>query len=478
MRAMMWFRADLRISDNRALAAACDAANEGVIAVFVVSPRQWEQHDWGAMRIQFMLRNVRALAERLADLNIPLLRVDAPTFADAPQALLTLAQAHHCSALYFNDEYEVNELERDAAAEKLFAAKGLAVKRFCDQTVLDVSQIRTGEDRFYSVFTPFQRAWRAAFAKQGDAGVVASPRKQRGEPVGVRAVEGWRGEGAEESATARPDLWPGGELVAQKRLAAFVEKRIAAYGDNRDFPGVNGTSIISPYLAVGAISPRQCVQAALDANDGQLERGASGVVKWISEVVWREFYRHVLIGWPRVCRNRAFKPETENIRWEDDERRFEAWAVGRTGIPIVDAGMRQLAQTGWMHNRVRMIVAMYLAKDLFLDWRRGEAHFMRHLVDGDFASNNGGWQWSASTGTDAAPYFRIFNPMTQAEKFDPDAEYIRRFVPELASLTADQIHADPDERLWPRTIDYPRPLVDRAKVRDRVLAEFQRVKGG
>ena len=202
--------------------------------------------------------------------------------------------------------------------------------------------------------------------------------------------------------------------------------------------------------------------------------GAPGPATWISELIWREFYRHVLVGFPRVGMNRAFKPATERLPWRADEGRFRAWCEGRTGYPIVDAGMRQLAQTGWMHNRLRMIVAMFLSKDLFIDWRRGERHFMRHLVDGDLASNNGGWQWSASTGTDAAPNFRVFNPFAQSRKFDPDGEFIRRWVPELGGADARVLH-DPALLACERRagLAYVEPVCDHSVARQHVIAAFR-----
>ena len=274
----------------------------------------------------------------------------------------------------------------------------------------------------------------------------------------------------------RPDLWPEGERAARRRLESFVAKRIERYHATRDLPAINGTSTLSPYLAVGVLSPRQCLEAALAVNNGRLDSGRKGVATWISELVWREFYRHILIGYPRVCMNRPFRLQTESLPWRYDEELFRAWCAGRTGVPIVDAGMRQLVQTGWMHNRVRMIVAMFLAKDLFIDWRWGERHFMRHLVDGDFASNNGGWQWSASTGTDAASYFRILNPFKQSRRYDTNGDYIRRFVPELRDASADELHVPHKHDALKK--DYPQPIVDHEIVRRSAIEAFRVLSHG
>jgi deoxyribodipyrimidine photo-lyase len=265
-----------------------------------------------------------------------------------------------------------------------------------------------------------------------------------------------------------------------KRLRAFISGHIRSYKTGRDFPARDETSTLSPYLAVGAISPRTCIAAAMEANDGArspLETGNEHVLCWISELCWREFFVHVLVGFPRVCMGRAFQPLTERVKWNVNPTHLEAWKQGRTGVPIVDAGMRQLLRTGWMHNRVRMITAMFLSKNLFLEWREGERHFMRSLVDGFFASNNGGWQWSASTGTDAAPYFRIFNPTSQGQKFDPDGAYVRTFVPELAGVKGADVHDLASMPPLARArIDYPEPIVDLSASRARAIEVFQQLR--
>jgi len=270
--------------------------------------------------------------------------------------------------------------------------------------------------------------------------------------------------------------WPAGEREALRRLDRFVEERIERYDVDRDHPAIEATSTLSPYLACGVISPRQCLAAVADVHEGSIDTTGAGAKTWISELVWREFYRHVLFGFPRVCRGRPFKPETEALNWCDDSDAFRAWCEGRTGVPIVDAAMRQLARTGWMHNRLRMIVAMYLTKDLFVDWREGERFFMHQLVDGDFANNNGGWQWSASTGTDAAPYFRVFNPTSQSRRYDSHGEFIRTWCPELQHLDDRSIHEPASLSAERRGgLDYPAPLVDHAEARRRTLAEWGRI---
>ena len=488
---VMWFRNDLRVSDNRALHQACrDAGRAGsVVGVFLLADEQWRLHDMAGVKADLILRTLAALRQDLETVGVPLVVIPAPRFNDAPEAIAGLAGRLGAEGVYYNREYEVNERRRDAAVEKALATSGVPVHAFDDQVLLAPGSVRTGEGKYFTVFTPFKRAYFRALEEQG---LLEGPARVLGRPPTVTPPEtrllaklGGRTiptalQGLEPHVA--PDLWPPGEAEAVRRLDRFVDRSIAEYKNRRDFPGEDGTSTLSPYLSIGCISPRRCLAAALDANGGKLEQSAAryaGATHWISELIWREFYRHLIVGFPRVCMGKPFKPATSRIAWSDRRDHFDAWREGRTGVPIVDAGMRQLLRTGWMHNRVRMIAAMYLTKDLFIDWRWGERHFMRHLVDGDLAQNNSGWQWSASTGTDAAPYFRIFNPVTQSRRFDPDGAYIRRFVLELASLGGGEhgvIH-DPGELppLARARLDYPEPLVDRAASRERVLTAFQRL---
>jgi deoxyribodipyrimidine photo-lyase len=474
MRPLVWFRADLRVEDNPALYHACAEASRGVVGVFVVCPEQWKEHDWADSKIAFILRTLDELSNALEKRNVPLLVGSTATFEKAPRTLLRLAQAHECDSLYFNHEYEVNESRRDEAVRQAFERQGLKVQAFHDQTVVPPAMLRTTTDRFYTVFTPFRRAWTAHLKKRGVPEALGKPRRQpelAAEPAKLpTTVPGFDPSGE------RADLWPAGERAARRRLRQFIERRLRAYARQRDLPAVEGTSRLSPYLTVGAISARQCLQAAIEANRNRLNGRRTGPAVWISELVWREFYRHSLVGFPRVSMSLPYELQTDRLPWRCDEHDFDAWCAGQTGVPIVDAAMRQLAETGWMHNRLRMITAMYLTKDLFIDWRWGERHFMRQLIDGDLANNNGGWQWSASTGADAAPYFRVFNPVRQSRKFDPKGDFIRRYVPELRDLDDDAIH-DPSASTAERSgLDYPEPLVDHAEAAKEAVAAFRKLK--
>lgn len=478
MRSLVWFRSDLRTADNTALYRACrlgtgNTADAGVVGVFVISPAEWRAHDYAPAKVDLILRTLGELSRSLAALNVPLLIRTAPSAADVPRTVLGVALEYSCAALWYNKEYEVNEAKRDGAVTAAFAREGLRVFACTDQSLIEPGEVQTGEGRPYTVFTPFKKACIKHLCQNAMV-PLPGPRKMAGMPARSDevpvSVAGW--------SSHVPSLrWPAGERAALARLESFVGTHAAGYKQNRDFPSLPATSELSPHLTVGSISPRQCIAAALAANKGSYDTGNDGLVCWISEVLWREFYIHVMHAFPKVCKHRAFVAWTERVRWVGTDTHFEAWKRGRTGVPIVDAGMRQLAAEGWMHNRVRMITAMYLSKNLLIDWRKGERWFMQNLVDGFLASNNGGWQWSASTGTDAAPYFRIFNPVTQSERFDAIGAYIRRYVPELAGVEGDAIHDL--SRLPPlaRTkVDYPEMLVDLSTSRQRAIDAFASAK--
>ncbi|SIQ20133.1 deoxyribodipyrimidine photo-lyase [Aquipseudomonas alcaligenes] len=469
MRQLIWLRSDLRLHDNTALSAAMAAGP--TLAVYLISPEQWREHDDAACKVDFWLRNLAALHTQLAALKVPLLVRQAPHWRDAPQVLGALCHEHAVDCVWVNEEYGINEQTRDRAVQQHLRQQGVSVRTCLDQLFFAPGSVLTQAGNYFQVYSQFRKA---CYRNLHTAipPLVPTPQAQAALPIASDplplAVDGFA-----TPAPALRELWPAGEDAALRRLADFAEARMAWYQERRDFPAVDGTSQLSPYLAAGVISPRQCLHAALRINQGEFDSGNPGVVCWVNELLWREFYKHILVGYPRVSRHRAFRPETEAVPWRDAPRDLEAWQQGRTGIPIVDAAMRQLLATGWMHNRLRMVVAMFFTKNLLLDWRLGERFFMQHLIDGDLAANNGGWQWSASTGTDAAPYFRIFNPISQSQKFDPDGHFIRTWVPELAGLNKRDIH-DPSAMGGLFGIaEYPRPIVDLARSRERALQAFK-----
>ena len=468
MPALVWFRRDLRVHDNSALYHAAKQA-EATIAIFVVTPKQWQQHDDADVKISFWKENLRHLSDELAGLNIPLLVEVCDTFAETPDVVLSTAKVHGCSHVFFNREYEVNEHRRDALFTEAASVEGIEVQSYHDRIIVPPREIETKDGRFYGVFTPYRRVWDTkalSYAK-----VLPKPKPQK--PLKIQSSVVPDSVAGFDFSNDRSDLWIAGEKDAKKRLKKFAT-RIDGYNDGRDIPSTAGTSLLSPYLVAGVISPRQCLAAAVKHNGGTLQ-GDEGATTWISELTWRDFYTHVMVGFPRVSRHQPFKEKTNRVPWRYDKSDFEAWCQGRTGYPIVDAGMRQLNQTGWMHNRLRMVTAMFLTKNLLIDWRWGERYFMKKLVDGDLAANNGGWQWSASTGTDSVPYFRIFNPFSQSKRFDVDGKFIRKLCPELESVPSTALH-DPGKlsaQIEQQSLDYPQFVVDYKEGRERALAAFK-----
>lgn len=467
-RQLIWLRTDLRLRDNTALAAAAERGP--VIAAFLLSPGQWRDHDDAACKVDFWLRNLRELQCSLAELNIPLLVRTAERWSDTPQVLAELCRSLDIEAVHVNEEYGVHEAARDAAVKHVLAAQGVELRSYLDQLLFAPGTILTKGGGYFQVYSQFRKVCYERL-NLGVPALQSAPRRQTVLPLDSDPLPE-RIAGFETPPTQLRDHWPAGEDEAHERLEAFADERLGYYHDRRDFPARDGTSQLSPYLAAGVLSPRQCLHAALASNNGEFETGNTGAVTWINELLWREFYKHILSGFPRVSRHRAFRMETDALPWRSAAAELEAWQQGRTGFPIIDAAMRQLLATGWMHNRLRMVVAMFLTKNLLVDWREGERWFMRHLIDGDLAANNGGWQWSASTGTDAAPYFRIFNPISQSQKFDPDGHFIRRWVPELAGVEGREIH-DPSQLGLFGVAGYPQPMVDLSATRARALEAFK-----
>ncbi|MFJ3009451.1 deoxyribodipyrimidine photo-lyase [Pseudomonas fluorescens] len=466
---MIWLRSDLRQHDNTALAAA--AARGPTVAVYLLSPQQWLEHDDAACKVDFWLRNLRELTSRLGELNIPLLLRTADHWDQAPAVLLELCVQLNVQAVHVNEEYGIHESQRDAAVAVALKTKGIVFHSYLDQLLFKPGTVLTKTDTYFQVFSQFRKVCYERLHRSMPA-LVKTPGKQVKLNIDSDPVPATVAGFATPSESLRA-LWPAGEQEARRRLDTFADAQIDYYQSERDFPAKPGTSQLSPYLAAGVISPRQCLQAALQSNQGEFDSGKVGAVTWINELLWREFYKHILVGYPRVSRHRAFRPETEALAWRDAPGDLAAWQEARTGLPIIDAAMRQLLETGWMHNRLRMIVAMFLTKNLLIDWREGERFFMRHLIDGDLAANNGGWQWSSSTGTDSAPYFRIFNPISQSEKFDSEGLFIKHWLPELAGLNKKEVHNPASVGGLFGVANYPSPIVNLGASRERALAAFK-----
>jgi deoxyribodipyrimidine photo-lyase len=457
MRILVWFRKDLRLDDHTALDEAVRDADGDVVPFYTSEPSRLARDDIAPTRVRFVL-------ESLADLAAAIERRGSHLALDHGEADVTVpraALAARVDAVYWNDEYEPSQRARDDTVERALQNRGIATRRFHDRLLAPPGAVTTREGRPFVVFTPFERA----------ASRLPSPRPRPAPPrlashdLPVRPIATLDRLGFPEPGSTR---WPGGAVAARARLDRFIRDGLASYATHRDQPAADTGSRLSADLGFGTLSVRAVHAAvrAAAADDPRLEASAR---KFTSELRWRDFYAHVLFHFPHV-EHGAFRRDADTLEWAGDPAHFDLWAAGRTGYPLVDAGMRELAATGRMHNRVRMVVASFLAKDLLLDWRLGERHFMRHLVDGDLASNNGGWQWAASSGTDPQPWFRIFNPTLQGERFDPDGAYVRRWVPELAGVPGRFIHR-PHETPGGAG-DYPHPIVEHAPQRERALAMY------
>ncbi|GLO15313.1 deoxyribodipyrimidine photo-lyase [Pseudomonas putida] len=466
---LTWLRSDLRINDNTALSAASERGP--TIALWLISPGQWQAHDDAACKVDFWLRNLHDLRQSLEGLNIPLLIRAIDNWDQAPQAILEVCRQHQVASVHWNDEYGINEQRRDDATRALLEKAGIQAHGHLDQLFFRPGTILTRSGDYFQVFSQFKKTCLEHLHRSLPAMAhrvkAQAPLPVQSDPIPPLV------EGFEKPERALREHWPAGETEAQGRLSRFLDETIDDYQQLRDLPAKPGTSQLSAYLAAGVISPRQCLHGALASNRGEFDSGSAGVQTWINELLWREFYKHILTGYPQVSRHRAFRAQTEALPWRDAPADLEAWEQGRTGFPIIDAAMRQLLHTGWMHNRLRMVVAMFLSKNLLIDWRKGERHFMRHLIDGDLAANNGGWQWSASTGTDAVPYFRLFNPISQSQRFDPQGRFIRHWLPELRDLDDKTIHEPVKFRdLFDNNL-YHCPMVNLSSSRQRALEAFK-----
>ena len=483
--ALFWFRRDLRAFDNAALHAAL-THSERVHCVFVFDREILDAlPDKADRRVEFIWESVVELRAALESFG-GALHVMHDTARDA---IPKLAHALDVDAVFTNHDYEPKALARDAHVAAMLKTKGITFETRKDHVIFEKDEVLTGAGKFFSVFTPYKNAWlkrvEAVYVKPYPIEVHAAKLSAPSPVVGA----GW-GEGV--AAGALPSLqamgfqttnlrqlkFPTGASGGEKLFSEFLE-RIDRYADTRNFPAIKGPSYLSTHLRFGTVSIRGLAAAAWQ----RWQEGSRGAEVWLSELIWRDFYVHILHHNPRVV-DGAFKPDYDAIRWSNDPERFAAWCEGRTGYPLVDAAMRQLNQTGYMHNRLRMVAASFLTKDMLVDWRWGEKYFAEKLNDFDLSANNGGWQWAASTGCDAQPYFRIFNPVTQSQNFDEQGTFIRKYVPEVAKLSNKDIHAPwltpPVEQRAREFVpgrDYPLPVIDHAEARLATLAEFKRALG-
>jgi deoxyribodipyrimidine photo-lyase len=478
---LVWLRRDLRVHDNAALYHALKHCRQVHVA-FVFDTAILDGLPRADRRVEFIRESLVALDQRLAELGgegCGLIVRHGVAELEIPQ----LARQLGALAVFASHDDEPYALQRDARVRGQLAALGTALHTCKDHVVFERQEVMTQSGTAFSVFTPYKNAW---LRKVNDHDLQAYPVERHAQqlaprpealrlPVPRLADMGFAPTNLQDLHIAA------GEAGAQALLAEFLQ-RIDAYGQRRDFPAVKGPSYLSVHLRFGTVSVRQLAREA----HARMLAGSEGAGVWLSELIWRDFYAQVLANFAHVGAGESFKRDYDAIAWAHGtqaKQLLDAWCAGRTGYPLVDAAMRQLLQTGYMHNRLRMVVASFLCKDLGLDWRWGEKHFATHLNDFDLAANNGGWQWASSSGCDAQPYFRIFNPVSQSEKFDAEGKFIRRYVPELAGLSAKTIHAP-----WLAGAlelqsagvvlgkTYPRPIVDHAEAREKTLARYAVVK--
>tara|TARA_B100001248_G_scaffold262685_1_gene260896 strand:+ start:1422 stop:2831 length:1410 start_codon:yes stop_codon:yes gene_type:complete len=463
--ALVWFRRDLRIADNHALFKACED-NDKVYCVFVFDKNILDKLPTNDRRLTFIYESIQEMQEALGEhgANLHVL------YGDPVEEIPSIAEKLKVSAVYTNRDYESYAIHRDKKVKQSLAKLKIDFFDYKDHVIFEKEEVLTQNETYYKVFTPYKKQWLLEFHKNKPqvfkvnyTKLCKSSQKKIPELADMNFEH------------QRDNLFQGGRKQALKHWDKFKKSELKNYKKARDFPAKSATSNLSPYLRFGNISIRELCLAVHKSK-------SLDVQTWLSELIWRDFYQMILAAFPYVEKS-AFKQEYSKIRWPGGEREFQAWKEGKTGYPIVDAAMRHFAETGWMHNRLRMVVAMFLTKDLMVNWQWGEAYFAEKLLDFELASNNGGWQWSASTGVDAQPYFRIFNPYSQSEKFDPEGEFIKQHLPELKNFSKKHVHnpslASPLEQAEAGCQigkDYPAPIVDHKAQRIKALDLFKKVK--
>jgi deoxyribodipyrimidine photo-lyase len=469
---LLWHRRDLRLGDNTALHVAAQRSPQ-VVPVFVFDPQLLQRADMAPARVAFLLQALQELQERYAQMGIPLLW----RRGDPAVELRQLAAELGAQAVFWNEDLDPWARQQESRVRASLAEAGIPSFSYQDMLLHGPGEVLTQAGEPYSVFTPFWRRW-SSLPKPDPFPIPKSLQSMsslKAQPLPSLADLGF---------VCSQRIPAAGESVAQRLLEDFCQGlRIFEYERARDFPAEQGTSLLSPHLCWGTIGIRRVWQATCEVEaEARSEEAESSLRTWRQELCWREFYKHVLAHWPHV-ESGAYRRAFDALEWDNRQDWFQAWCAGQTGYPIVDAAMRQLNETGWMHNRCRMIVASFLTKDLLIDWRWGERYFMQKLVDGDLAANNGGWQWSAGVGTDPRP-LRIFNPATQAARYDPEGEYIRRYLPELAGLDTPAllwVGNDP-KGSWAlqerRRCGYPDPIVDHKVQQQEFKRRYQAVQHG
>jgi deoxyribodipyrimidine photo-lyase len=463
-RVVHWFRRDLRVTDNTALAEAI-RRSEIVTPLFVFEDAWTTGPDVGAARLEFLLRSLEALRENLARLGYDLIVRRGRSEAEVPR----LCQELQAEAVFCNRRYEPYAQARDDRVCGALHEIGVGFECFKDAVIWEERDLLSQAGDPYTVFTPYARAWRKGNTPQPRPGLKLAGKKQ----LPAIPCDKLPATAMEAGYALAQSIPPAGEQAAHATLKCFLADPVFEYSRHRDHPAIEGTSQLSPHLRCGTIGIRTVMAELSKARAKASPEQQLSCDTFQTELIWREFYLQILANFPHVMKG-SFRPQYDALAWSDNRDHFTAWCHGQTGYPIVDAAMRSLKATGWMHNRLRMITAMFLTKDLLLNWQWGERYFMHQLVDGDMAANNGGWQWSAGTGTDAAPYFRIFNPVTQGLKCDPNGAFVRKWVPELAGLPGKSIH-EPWKAPSSLAINYQQRIVLHEEQRPKCLAMYSAV---
>lgn len=471
---ILWFRNDLRIADNPALiAATADSAQ--CVAIYYWVEEYENLFPIAPVKADLIRRRLCSFDDELKAINIPLIVFSLKKESNLVDHVETLCEELCADSLYFNNEYPFYERRRDKSVTVMLREKRVKVNRFDDRLIFAPRSIRNLQGDPYRVFTPFKKKCLDVLS-YSPVFPLGTPSPQENFSLDFLANLSQishsvnvclKGSIGANSTDVPEDLWSADLAMLNQNIERFILNDIDDYHKLRDFPGEEGTSKLSPYLAIGMISSRQLISKLFE-HFGGIHHLTEGANVWFSEIIWREFYQHLIIDFPSLSRGKPMQEKTVFFPWKGHSHLFDAWARGETGFPIVDAAMKQLLHTGWMHNRLRMITASFLTKNLQIDWRLGERFFMEHLVDGDFAANNGGWQWSASTGADASPYFRVFNPVSQSERFDKETSFICEWLPELALLPAEKRHNPCGEGYIP-------PIVDLKSSRAETIALFSQL---
>ncbi len=463
--ALCWIRRDLRLSDHRALMEACRASDRVTLVFFYDTTILNKLNDQDDRRVTFIHSSVQEMDQNLRKKGSALVTL----YGDPRKEIPSLATKLSVEAVFCNHDYEPSAKERDETVAKTLQSMGIQFFTYKDQVVFEGLEVSTKSGSAFRIFTPFKNAWLRRLTRED----IQEFRPNLNKLTSAKGLKEFlKPCTLDGMGVHKAELWlEAGESAARKRLVAFI-KKLERYEKERDLPSAQGTSRLSVHLRFGTISIRKLARFAL-------KQKSKGAEVWLSELIWRDFYQMILDRFPRVSTS-TFKLEYNTIEWPGTDRMFIDWCHGKTGYPLIDAAMRHFNETGWMHNRLRMIVASFLVKDLLVDWRKGESYFARFLLDFDLAANNGGWQWCASTGCDAQPWFRIFNPITQSKRFDPEGKFIGAAIPELTGFSNKDIHFPYKAGLKNQKKasciigkDYPKPLVDHATQREKSLMIFK-----